>query len=229
VSSTGTASLSRNRTIGHATGVKLLAPSSVTMQSDLIVKATGTGLVDTVPLNATNITVVDSAGGSDISVQTGAVLTLDSSIVGAGSSPFGIDQVGTGTCVISNSRGSGDAAPCDAGFVSTADPMFVNPAGNDYHLLAGSPMIDMGNTVAPAPGTLDVDGDDRALAVAAQCATPPAGRRDIGADEFVTTCPPPVTPPSTTPTTTPPKKKCKKGRKLKKGKCVKKKRRKKKR
>ena len=103
--------------------------------------------------------------------------------------------------------------------------MFVNPAANDYHLAAGSPMIDMGEPDDPGPGALDVDGDPRALAVAAQCVTPPAGRRDIGADEFVTTCPPPATPPGTTPPT---KKKCKKGRKLKKGKCVKKKRKKRK-
>jgi len=177
--------------------------------------------------SATNATIVDSVGGADVQLNTGTTLTLDSSIVGAGTSPNGVDVNGGGiTCTISFSRGTGDSGGgCDTGFTSTADPMFVNPAADDYHLAAGSPMIDMGNTVAPAPGTLDMDGDDRALSVAAQCATPPAGRRDIGADEFVTACPPPVTPPATTPPAT--TKKCKKGQKLKKGKCVKKKRKKK--
>jgi hypothetical protein len=175
---------------------------------------------------ATNVTIVDSVVNSDIVVGTGTSLVLDSSIVGAGTGmqPAGVQESGAASCTISFSRGTLDGG-CTGGFTTTADPMFVNPAGNDYHLLSGSTMIDMGNTAAPPMGALDIDGDARALAVAAQCTTPSAGRRDIGADEFVTACPPPVVDP--TPPASTPKKKCKKGRKLEKGKCVKKKRKKK--
>jgi hypothetical protein len=58
-------------------------------------------------------------------------------------------------------------------------PMFVG--GGDYHLLAGSPLIDLGDPAAPAPGTLDLDGDARVIMGKAGCGP----RRDIGADEVV--------------------------------------------
>ena len=55
---------------------------------------------------------------------------------------------------------------------ATASALFVNPAGNDYHLKAGSPAIDVG-TATNAPAT-DLDGHSR-----------PAGLAiDIGAFEF---------------------------------------------
>ena len=98
-------------------------------------------------------------------------------------------------------------------------PGFVNPAMGDFHLAPGSPLIDAGDPVPPAPGTLDLDGDARALSAASVCNGPVAGRRDIGADEFVAaagTCPPVTNPPAK-------KKKCKKGKKKKK-KCRRKKR-----
>ena len=43
-----------------------------------------------------------------------------------------------------------------------ADPCFVNPDANDYHLLPGSPCIDAGDTTA-ACSALDLDGNPRAI------------------------------------------------------------------
>lgn len=61
------------------------------------------------------------------------------------------------------------AGPAPVSGVSNADPMFVNSAGGDFHLVAGSPAIDMVDT---GPDH-DFEGDPR-----------PAGPRfDIGADE----------------------------------------------
>ena len=56
-----------------------------------------------------------------------------------------------------------------------ADPLFVNPVGGDYHLLANSPCVNAGNPNHPEdPNETDIDGQPRII----------GGRVDIGADEF---------------------------------------------
>jgi hypothetical protein len=56
----------------------------------------------------------------------------------------------------------------------SADPLFVDPAGTDYHLAAGSPSIDAGDNAAPELPAVDIDGDQRIF----------NGRVDQGVDEF---------------------------------------------
>ena len=66
----------------------------------------------------------------------------------------------------------GNAAPSAAnGNKLGVDPLFVNPAGEDFHLRAGSPAINAG-TNKFGLGSVDLDGDPRAI-----------GTVDIGADE----------------------------------------------
>ncbi len=68
-------------------------------------------------------------------------------------------------------------------FTTTPAALFANPAGNDYHLKAGSPAIDTG-TPTGAPAT-DFEGDPR-----------PLGKGyDIGADEYRLVIPPAPPPP----------------------------------
>jgi hypothetical protein len=86
--------------------------------------------------------------------------------------------------------------------------MFANPAGGDFHLLEGSPMIDMGGPAAPPVGDMDFDSDDRALDGTPEC-TGNVARRDIGADEFAAALPDCVAP-DTSFEKTPPKKSKKK-------------------
>ncbi|MBW1786018.1 MAG: choice-of-anchor D domain-containing protein, partial [Deltaproteobacteria bacterium] len=43
----------------------------------------------------------------------------------------------------------------------SADPLFVNPAGNDLHLQSGSPCIDAGDNNAPGLPETDFEGDQR--------------------------------------------------------------------
>lgn len=43
----------------------------------------------------------------------------------------------------------------------SADPLFVNPAGTDYHLAVGSPSIDSGDNSAPELPAVDLDGVPR--------------------------------------------------------------------
>jgi hypothetical protein len=68
----------------------------------------------------------------------------------------------------------GPGAIASTNEITGSDPLFVYPAGWDYHLQAGSPAVDAGHLagVPPAPAT-DIDGDPR----------PIGARVDIGADE----------------------------------------------
>ncbi|MHC4154165.1 MAG: right-handed parallel beta-helix repeat-containing protein [Planctomycetota bacterium] len=96
-----------------------------------------------------------------------------------GDSAGGSDPEIYGDCVVSYSD-------VQAGWAGTgnidADPCFVNPVGDDYHLSAGSPCIDAGDPVySPAPGDTDIDGEARVMGI----------RVDMGADEF-TAAPTPI-------------------------------------
>ncbi|MGH2955900.1 MAG: right-handed parallel beta-helix repeat-containing protein [Solirubrobacterales bacterium] len=224
------ATLSRNTISGLSSGVAVTDTSlSVRLNSDLITDSAGFGLdasegdPGTGDVIATNVTIYDNANPADIRLDDNA-LTLDSSIVGNAI----LDAGTTTTCAITFSRGPtliGPASGCGS-FQTLADPMFIG--GGNYHLMGSSPMIDAGETLAPPPGTLDLDGNPRALSGTPAC-TLMAGRRDIGADEFVPAtgvgCPQPpqnpvvpLTPtPTSTPATTPvqAKRKCKKKKKKK--------------
>ena len=59
------------------------------------------------------------------------------------------------------------------------DPLFADPAADDYHLSPGSPLIDAGDPAFP-PGGIDADGDPRRL----DGALDGAARLDVGYDEF---------------------------------------------
>ena len=73
------------------------------------------------------------------------------------------------------------------------DPLFVDPFGNDYRLLSGSPSIDAGdNTAVPADIVTDLDGNPR---FADDPDTPDTGNPDginpivdMGAYEFQDPC-----------------------------------------
>ena len=66
----------------------------------------------------------------------------------------------------------------DLGSNQSADPLFANAAGGDFHQLAGSPTIDAG-TADPFNGFSDFDGQPRLIGAAP----------DIGADEFFVAAP----------------------------------------
>jgi len=66
-----------------------------------------------------------------------------------------------------------------AGNVANVDPAFVNPAGGDYRLTPGSPVVDKGDPAAGGPST-DRDGTARVIDGDAV----PGARRDMGAYEL---------------------------------------------
>ncbi|MBU0641220.1 MAG: right-handed parallel beta-helix repeat-containing protein [Planctomycetes bacterium] len=62
-----------------------------------------------------------------------------------------------------------------------ADPLFVDPDNDDYHLAAGSPCIDTGDPAfVPQPGETDIDGEMRVW----DGDNDDEARVDMGADEF---------------------------------------------
>jgi len=124
-----------------------------------------------------NATIADNTNHDVLLSNT--ALSLDSSIVG---NP--ISTVVNASCAISFSRGPTTSGTNCESFQTSADPQFADPAAGDYHLLAGSPMIDAGNPAPPSLAT-DIDGDPRAVEGNGVC----DNRRDIGADEFVPATP----------------------------------------
>lgn len=59
------------------------------------------------------------------------------------------------------------------------DPLFVDPANDDYHLQSCSPAVNAGDPgYVPDPGETDIDGDDRVI----------NGTVDMGADEVTEAC-----------------------------------------
>jgi hypothetical protein len=185
------ATLERNRVLGFATGVEVEdTTGAVTLEGDLITGSLdglltqdlGTLGADQADVTVTNVTF--AANDSDISI-TDADLTLDSSILEDDVSRLG----STETCTMTFSRGpttTGDA--CET-FQTAADPGFVG--GGNFHLAAGSAMVDAGNP-APPVATVDLDGDPREL----DGNLDGTARRDIGADECVPDCRAPSPPPS---------------------------------
>jgi hypothetical protein len=176
------ATIRRNTIIGHRFGVIANdTEATVLMDSNLIAKSTNAGLAQTdtgndddANVTASNLTIFDGTG-FEITLSE-AALTLNSSIIGNG----GITYSGGATCAISFSRGPTTGAGC-ANFQTMAAPGFVNPAGNDYHLAGGSPMIDSGDpglSVFPE----DIDGQPRVTDGNGDGVV----RRDVGADETLT-------------------------------------------
>ena len=86
---------------------------------------------------------------------------------------------------ISGGNASGFATLTETSVTTHANPGFVDPSSDDFHLLASSPLIDIGDPAAPAGGRTDLAGDPRMLDGTPDCFA--ASRRDIGADEFVGT------------------------------------------
>jgi Right handed beta helix region len=218
------ATFRRNRILagGSTLGVNVSETAGpISFDGDLIAGAASVGIAmadgdgnGDADVSATNVTVVSAPSAtSEISISGAAQLTLDSSVVGDNS----ISAVASASCLISFTRGPlalVTANGCHT-FQTRADPLFVDADAGDFHLQQTSTMVDAGNPGAPPGGTLDLDGEARALD--GNCDG--TARRDIGADELVKSCPPP--PPETgsgtgtapgTPTT-PKRKKCKQAKK----------------
>jgi hypothetical protein len=135
----------------------------------------------------------------------GATTTLDArNVIARGGHPSGdvwADTVAGATATVTldhsnyatqNEVGTGNSSVTDPGTGTnqTSSPLFADATTGDFHQLAGSPTIDAGTSAATLLGTLDFDGEPRALDGNCDGNAMP----DIGADEFSVTCPVPPVP-----------------------------------
>jgi hypothetical protein len=137
--------------------------------------------------NITNNTfcgnIADRQGGAFCSL--GAHATIRNTICWGNSAPLGAELAlgSNATCDVdfSDVQGGQAAAYLEAGCILQwggsmidADPVFIDPAAEDYHIRYGSPCRDAGDNGAPAMEPLDFEADPR----------PAYGPADMGADEF---------------------------------------------
>jgi hypothetical protein len=191
--------LRANRIDGMSTGVYAGGTGgAVSLTGDLILNSRDAALrlvddaTDDAGIGDATATNVDFAGtgmfGSDV-VLSQAQVMINSSIL---TSVPAVDNGGGGSCSIAFSRGPTTSGNACETFQTSADPQFVNAAAGNYHLAAGSSMIDAGDPSAPDAAAIDLDGEGFGFKPACPLAS---GTRDIGADEVVPTgCPAPVDP-----------------------------------
>jgi len=135
---------------------------------------------------AANCTLVDNIAvrGGALAVEN-STTTMASSIVWGNQADAGpeVDMTASATVIVSycNVEGGASSVEIEDGCIVQwgqgnidADPLFVDPTKQDWHILLGSPCIDAGDPDASMEATpYDMDGQQRIM----------DGRIDIGADE----------------------------------------------
>ncbi|MHC4647466.1 MAG: right-handed parallel beta-helix repeat-containing protein, partial [Planctomycetota bacterium] len=97
---------------------------------------------------------VEGLGGG---IYSNSITTVANSILWANAADSGTQIHGPGPVSYSDVQGGRTGE----GNIN-ADPLFTNPAGNDYHLEAGSPCINVGDNNAVPPSVVtDLDGNPR--------------------------------------------------------------------
>ena len=189
--------LTENRSTGPGGAINIRNSSAPTVANCLLVgnESTGShggGLFSNESSTPTiaNCTfadnVADDMAGGLFGGGSGTTVELSNCIFWGNSAPNG-NQLAAGNSGVLNisycdvAGGSAGIYLNDGSFNWLAgniedDPLFVDPASGDYHLLIGSPCIDAGDPGGDYTGQTDIDGDPRVL----------NGRVDMGADEFPT-------------------------------------------
>jgi hypothetical protein len=136
---------------------------------------TGAGMRNNDPDPTIINTTIAYNDGSGISNRNGSAPIIYNCIVW-GNTGGSLSGASSGSSTVSYSD-------IEGGFPGTENlddnPLFLSPAGNDYHLTADSPLIDTGNNNTPAPlPTTDLEGNPRII----------GGTIDMGAYEFDASC-----------------------------------------
>jgi hypothetical protein len=182
-SSGGTVTIAQSTISGNTGGGVSLTSSQFDLTNNVIVKngspsSTFGGVLVTQVSSGTRRIEFNTIGqnGGTAGTSTGVVcalvtqaITFSSNIVYGNTVSAGGKQVDGSNCSWTYSDIGPDTA-AGTGNIN-ADPMFVNPTTNDFHLGPSSPCRDVANPAATL--AVDIDGDAR----------PQGSGRDIGADE----------------------------------------------
>jgi parallel beta-helix repeat protein len=165
-------------------GIYVFRSASLTLTNNVIAQNTAQGLyfygATSHPVTGMLVNNTIAHSGSDgVSLRDHVALTLTNNVIAGNDKGIWTTAVTTATVdhtlffdnTGGDTGGTGSITSTDE--ITGSDPLFVDPAGWDYHILPGSPAIDAGATV-PWP-TTDIDGEPRPWL--------PGGGYDIGADE----------------------------------------------
>lgn len=162
----GTAKL--DQTVVHGSNTGISGTGVMNIQNTLVYDVNGLAVdlssAQTATISFSTLTSKASSGGVVRCMGATLIPSITDSIIWL-ESLSGAPAIEAGYCAPERTL----VGPAAVAGSSNANPLFVNPAGGDYHLNAGSPAIDMTDQ-GPA---YDFEGDAR----------PQGVRFDVGADE----------------------------------------------
>jgi len=156
----------------HASGISLYGGDSAEGSSrdqvynnTIVMAADGryniniSGAIGGQPVNSTGISVVNNILYNNHSWH-GVIFAWDASALTTSDYNVVMDRFAVTTDEVIISFADWQALGFDAhSFIATPEELFVDTAGNDYHLAAGSPAVDAGRALAPV--TDDIEGTPR--------------------------------------------------------------------
>ena len=166
-----------NGSSGDGAGIRISAVASPTVQNNFIYDNAASGFGGGIVISGNGTIQFNTLQGNandGIHIATGNPVVYNNIVVN-GTSGIGINQAG-GAPDIQYNDSFGNPGGNFVGFGQgnniSADPRFVDEAGNDFHLDVDSPVLGQAGTVGTPPNR-DIDDDAR----------PQGQRRDMGADE----------------------------------------------